>query len=625
MQSGFRGGRLSVRRVAGVLLTALAVGVSACEKGGDVTEPPVLPPNPPLNPAVGTAAFIFDVDVRKGTVKVTSPSVTLPSLRQATRLREGMSASVVGPDYSLVGGDVIELVTGAFDVTSGGGFGSGSIPVGPCPGGSPAPITGKLCVEFDVQVINELLGVQLTGPAVFPAAPAGSAGPLFFPFAITLTPNVPGTTVGGPQGNDVIVELPNTGEVAVNEEWAGAPFNFFNDASCPAGSGGGTSQGESDCYRWEEVTPNPLTGGAASDFKRVGFYLDPTVGNFRVRVLVAADLQNQSGSASGTIAGTVTSPQLSALSGVDVNVTGGFTGPTDGTGAYSISGVGLGSRTVSLDAADLPAGCVDPGSQTTTVTNGGTSTVDFIVTCPVAVGTITGTISSSLGGGLAGVNVIVTPAGGSALSAAPTNGSGVYTKTGVPLGTPSGTGSLALTGLPAGCTDPGTTPYSGLTNAGTITVDLTITCVPPPAAYNLNGAWSGTGSTRAYTLTYDLTGLDDPAIPGPDDVFVISGTTTYDNTKLAFTTSANVAGSLLQNQGSNQTSPGSIAWQNFDTDPAEATGNVGVIIFNFTVNAGATGTVTPNTTFGALDDVQSENGVDLKPNTVINDATLTLP
>lgn len=143
--------------------------------------------------------------------------------------------------------------------------------------------------------------------------------------------------------------------------------------------------------------------------------------------------------------------------------------------------------------------------------------------------------------------------------------------------------------------------------------------------YILIGSWGPVaGGQVTYTLTYDLTGLDDPAIPGPDDVFVISGTTTFDATRLDFVGSANVSGSLLQNQGSNETTPGSVAWQNFDTDPARATGAVGVIRLTFNVLAGATGTVTPVTTFGALDDLQSENGTNLKAGTILQESGLTL-
>ena len=65
-------------------------------------------------------------------------------------------------------------------------------------------------------------------------------------------------------------------------------------------------------------------------------------------------------------------------------VSGGLTGTTDAAGAYSILSVTTGPKTLSL--SNLPAGCVDPGTQNTTVTNGGTSTVNYTVPCATPTG-----------------------------------------------------------------------------------------------------------------------------------------------------------------------------------------------------------------------------------------------
>jgi hypothetical protein len=620
-------GTRSMGRLATMLAPVMLAFAAACssDSGDNSPQGPVLPPAPPSNPQLRQAAFILDVDMRKGTVKVTEPTTGLQNLS----LIGGFDG---GPSYSIVGGDVLEVVTSGFAVTAGGGFPSGTIPVGPCPGGSPAAVPGRLCVEFDVSVINELTSVQLVGPAVFPTAPAGTTGPLLFPFDVVTTTTTGGTSTGGLQGNDVIVELPSSGEVSINEEWAGAPHNFFNDTPCPAG-GNGTAQGSSDCFRWEEITPTPLPGTATSNPNRVGFYIDPTVGTYRVRFLVAADLQNQGAAASGSIGGTVSSPQLGLLSGVQVTVSGiAGTQTTDGQGLYNFATVGLGPRQVSITGG-LPGGCAAPAPQNITVANGVPSTVNFTVTCPVPVGTITGTLTSSLGGGpLAGISVTITPAGGSALAPVLTSAAGLYSNAAVPLGTPSGTGTITFAAIPAGCINPGPTPYTGLTANGTINVSLTLTCTPPPAVYVLRGTWGGAGSSRVYTLTYDLTGRDDPAIPGLDDVFVISGTTRFAGVTAAgisYSGSSNVTGSLLQNQGSNNVTTAGvtpagaadIAWLNFNTDVNRATGNVGVININF---AGTpTGAVTPLTSFGPTDDVQSTNGVNLLPNTTLSEAVLT--
>lgn len=192
-----------------------------------------------------------------------------------------------------------------------------------------------------------------------------------------------------------------------------------------------------------------------------------------------------------------------------------------------------------------------------------------------------------------------------------------------------------------GETRTGASPTKAFASAGNYTVTLTVTddqggtnsdnaaiAVSSGGSgnnYVLGGAWSAvSGGQVSYTFTYDLTARDDPAVPGADDVFVISGTTTFDATKLDFLSSSNVTGSKLQNQGSNQIATGRINWQNFNTDVTRATGIVGIITFRFSVKSGATGTVTPLTTFGPLDDVQSTNGTNLKPNTLIQDGQLSL-
>ena len=64
---------------------------------------------------------------------------------------------------------------------------------------------------------------------------------------------------------------------------SGAPFNSLNDTGCPAGS--------NDCYRYEAY-PSPVTPGATSLSRTVGFDIDPTVGNVSAKIIVAANLQS---------------------------------------------------------------------------------------------------------------------------------------------------------------------------------------------------------------------------------------------------------------------------------------------------------------------------------------------
>jgi PKD repeat protein len=154
---------------------------------------------------------------------------------------------------------------------------------------------------------------------------------------------------------------------------------------------------------------------------------------------------------------------------------------------------------------------------------------------------------------------------------------------------------------------------------------VTIASTGGTDGYVLAGTWSPvTAGAATYRLTFDLTGRDDPAIPGPDDLAVISGSTTYDAARLDFTSASNVPGSLLQSQNAQAPTPGRVNWLNFSTAVAPATGVVGVIDLVFTVRPGATGTVTPVTTFGAVDDVLSLGGVNLKPTTTIQDGAVNL-
>src|SRR5262249_39069940 len=146
-------------------------------------------------------------------------------------------------EMSLVGGDVVTLTSSNFVASAVGAF-----------------TPGKVRVTFNINVTNKLNGVQLIGPTVFPAAPAGTTGPLLFPYDIAVAVTSGGTATGG-QGNDIIVTLPSYGLVAPSTDWDGAPHNFFNDTGCPAGS--------NDCYRWEEF-PGPIFPGSTTIAKSVG-------------------------------------------------------------------------------------------------------------------------------------------------------------------------------------------------------------------------------------------------------------------------------------------------------------------------------------------------------------------
>jgi hypothetical protein len=470
------------RRMLPLIAGLATIALSACSTESPVGAAPELPGNPPIPAQYRSAAFIMEVNAGKRTVKVTAPTSTIrtPSGQLAVDGKLGIDSSA---NYSLLGADVIELTTNNFVAGAVG-----------------AAVPGKVLITFDVTVNNRLPGIQLTTPT-FPTPPSGVTGVQLFPFEISVT-----TTSGGVSGsgNEVVVQSPRFGAVVPSNDWNGDPHNFFNDVGCTVTS--------TDCFRYESFgTIAPL---GASTSQTVGFLIDPTVGDFRVKMIVAGDLQSTTTPNPGTVSGTVTSPQLGPLNNVTVNVSGGFTANTGATGAYSVANVATGSRTVSL--ANLPAGCVAPAAQTVTVTSGGTATANFSVTCQVPTGTISGTVSSSLGGGIPGVSVTVTPTGAAALPAATTAAAGTYSVTNVP--TVPNAGNITLGNLPAGCTNPGPRPYTGLTTAG-LTVNITVTCVAAQFTYPLTATWgaiTNTGPTgRAVSL--DIA-IDMGAAPGRPDV-----------------------------------------------------------------------------------------------------------
>jgi len=187
----------------------------------------------------------------------------------------------------------------------------------------------------------------------------------------------------------------------------------------------------------------------------------------------------------GTVIGTVTSGLGGSLAGVHVVVTPSSGAPlaavvTTSTGGFVATSVPVTTDNGTVTLSALPANCPIPSPTSYTgLTGGDTLTVDVTVVCSPLVGTVRGTVMSSLGGGLAGVGVIVTPHTGSALGAALTSSDGTYTVSNVPADT---TGTVTLTNLPANCTAPSAASYSGLAYGDTVTVGITVTCVPGAGA-----------------------------------------------------------------------------------------------------------------------------------------------
>jgi hypothetical protein len=629
MQSTRRAGPAWLGIIPKVVVGAVALTALACGRG-EQGAGPNLPGEPPPNPTFSKAAYIFDVNTAKRTVKITAPTGATFSTTLPSNGKPGPSLSIQAPpSFSIVAGDVALLTVSNYFASNVGDF-----------------IPNKIRVRFDVSITNRLSSVQLITPT-FPTPPAGVSGILLFPFSTTVTQTTGGASVGG-DGTDVIIELPNRGQTAASTDWdgdgsagSGAPFNFFNDADCAA-------TGANDCYRWEAFA-QPLAAGATSASRTVGFDIDPTVSSFRARLILSADLQNSGPAPVGTISGTVTSPLAGPLTGVTITATPGtgLTGTSGAGGAYSIASVPTGPKTVAITAG-LPAGCTDPGSQSTTVSNGATSTVNFIVTCPGPSGSVVGSITRTGAGtqSLAGVIVTATPAaaGTSPASAAATGAASPFafsvSNVAVGLGAGAGNGSVSLGALPAGCTNPGPGSYTGLTNGGTATVNFTVSCVVPPSFYQLSGSWGAiSGGKVSLTITFDPTTRNDPAVNGAaaDDINGFSGNVNWGTSRLAIFPASGAGSDPTATCVKPAGSPfdavfvfnNAFATNTFRivaaSSGAGATTSTVVAVCTFNVLAGTATTVTTATSSLQITSFNGGTPVNLTPNTQVTEATLSIP
>jgi hypothetical protein len=216
------------------------------------------------------------------------------------------------------------------------------------------------------------------------------------------------------------------------------------------------------------------------------------------------------GPTTGTLSGTITGTNIGALAGVIVTVqpngSDALTVVTTSNGGYSFSAVPTGAGTITL--AGYPGTCSQPATANYTVDANATNVVNISLSCSVQVqtGTVTGTVTSSLGGPIANAQVSLTPSGGSALPAVTTNANGAYAITAVP----AGNGSVAIAGVPANCTAPAAQTYSALAGGGSATVNFTVTCTPQNAAEGFlvyNGTTSYAEIPSASQLSVSSSGL----------------------------------------------------------------------------------------------------------------------
>jgi hypothetical protein len=171
--------------------------IAACSDAGQNAAGPNIPGNPPEPPTLARAAFVFYVNTASHDIRVAPPTVTVPN---PSAMALSQSSGLGGPDFSLIAGDVITLTASNYSASAVGAF---------------AP--GKIRVQFDLSITNKLGSVDLITPT-FPAPPPGVSGILMFPFATYVTVTSGGVTVGG-GGDSLIIELPNTGQVAPSIDW----------------------------------------------------------------------------------------------------------------------------------------------------------------------------------------------------------------------------------------------------------------------------------------------------------------------------------------------------------------------------------------------------------------------
>lgn len=599
------------RRAATALTAFAALLATACD--GEKSVAPVLPENPIVT-QFKPLAFIADVNTRTGAVRISSP--TAPTANAPTLSLGG----VEGPALSLLGGEAVRIVPIAASYNA-------SLP------GAFEP--NKIRVTFDVLIENKLPGISFITPT-WPTPPAGS-GVVLFPLDYVVT-TTPGGTTGG-DGNEVIIELPSRGNVAPSIDWngtgaagSGSPFSFFNDADCSLAV-------SNDCFRWESFDPTilPLT---TSSVRTIGFDIDASVGEFRVRLIAAADLAPAGPITPGSVVGVVSSPVRGPLDNVTVAVSGGGSDATDATGAYSIGGVNPGTRTVSVVAASLPAGCSPVGDQSTTVTSGGTATVNFSVTCTGLPGVIGGVVTRDYDGGpLAGVTVTASGGGSDVTDAA-----GAYSISGVT----AGAGTLSISGVPAAenCAAFPGEAYT-LPSAGSITEDLVVDCTAPAApGYQYNTTWTSiNGGTqlqldlRVDMRTFNRADIVDVTTAGAlggtgDPIVGIQLSFTYDASKLTFNSVETVDNAATATMAAprinvgptiNGGAPGLVQLLTGTTGTTFFTGNVAVARIIFDRVGGATGAVGTTTTFQAATSRTGGSNLSILLNLVNTEGTFILP
>ena len=248
-----------VSRAVARVSVALAVACTGgCE--ADQTLSTIVSGTPTMSP-YSAMAFTATVDARTRAISIAPPLLATTSTS---------TASIAGtdrPSLSLLGSDVVRLIPSNVRVSALGAFNPNT-----------------LRVTFDVTIENKLTSLVLVTPT-WPAPPAPAV--ILFPLDYAVTRS-PGGAAGG-DGNTIGIGLPGDGAVTPSLDWngtgergSGAPFNFFTSSPCTAAT-------TTTCFRWIAYGARLLPNDGSMT-RTVGFDIDPSVAQFRARMIVAADL-----------------------------------------------------------------------------------------------------------------------------------------------------------------------------------------------------------------------------------------------------------------------------------------------------------------------------------------------
>src|SRR5437588_4955524 len=448
-------------------LASLTGALSLLVATGCVSEhEPAGPQSGPVPELLGSAIRLL-VDVEAGRVTVAPPPAVTASAKPGG----------VTPSFALMGQNEIGLAASNFFRSAVGQF-----------------TPRRVRVRFDIALTNKLANADLV-PSTFPAPPSGVAQVLAFPFATH------------PSGVFVLRVTASTDWDGTGAPGSGAPHNFFNDAICIG------QTPPSDCFRWEAFG-DMVEGGATTPARTVGFDVDPSVTQFTLYVVIAADIREHGALGRAAVAGNVRSAARGPLQDVTVSV-GASTAVTSGAGFYALARLAAGPANLVLSG--LPQECENPGPTSVTLIEGEVTNGSLDVLCR---GRVSGRVISPQLGPLHGVTVSVQ---GTAISST-TDAAGQYLLVGID----ADVAVLLLSGLVGDCRAPPPLSVSVPRGRTATAPDLHVACEPVHVVFTAPGLG---GADDIYTMRVDGSDRHQLTFTAEDESFPALSP---DGTRIAF-------------------------------------------------------------------------------------------